>query len=660
MKDRSKENYSNYYTKIVRIGKGGFGEVWKAELKSDNPEKEIYALKFIDLKDIRQKLEQKLEMEEDPEEAIKKNVKDIKKEIDNMVLCSDENKNENSVKYYEYFESEDEFVIVMELCDDNLVKILKQNGKGFQSEDIKKMMIQLNKTFKIMRKHNIVHRDLKLENILVKYRNGEKSDFMVKLSDYGISKKVTDTTKCKTHAGTDLTMAPEILKGAGNQSIYDEKCDLWSIGVMLYQLFFREYPFKGLTEFALLNNIKSKKNNVINSTKNTGDKELDDLIKRLLIEDPRERIQWEEYFNHPFFKDKNISEIIIKILVTKKDKNGDEFKDIYFLENINYKRNGQTSTEEEKFKELNKNNTELYVNNTQTEFNKFFRPTREGEYTIKLIIKNKIKNCNNMFLNCRNITSINLSSFNSSEITDTSGMFRHCHHLKEIIFGGFNTEKVVNMKHMFAKCKELKKIVFPRTFITKNVTDMALMFFGCENLEELNVSFDTGNVTNMHGLFQDCFLLKKLNLSSFKTGKVKAMSQMFKNCSILKEIKIDLNNFNTINVTNMREMFKNCYSLEKFDCSKFNTENVEFMCEMFNRCEKLVSINLSSFNTKNLKNMNKMFNDCMTIKELDFSSFRDKGDLEKKDLFINCKNLKTIKAETIIKQNFENITFKKL
>ena len=67
MKDRSKENYNNYYTKIERIGRGGFGEVWKAELKSDNPEKEIYALKFIDLKDIRQKVGQNLEMEEDPE-----------------------------------------------------------------------------------------------------------------------------------------------------------------------------------------------------------------------------------------------------------------------------------------------------------------------------------------------------------------------------------------------------------------------------------------------------------------------------------------------------------------------------------------------------------------------------------------------------------------
>ena len=654
MENRSTEDYNNYYIKNDKIGKGGFGEIWKAELKSNDEKKEIRALKFINLKDIRQSMENNIEID-DPDEAMKTNIKNIKKEIENMILCSDKNKNENSVKYYEYFESEDEFVIVMELCDNNLSKILKKKKK-FSIDEIYNIMKQLNNTFKIMRKNNFVHRDLKLENILVKYQNGQESDFIVKLCDYGISKKVTDTKICKTHIGTIQTMAPEIIKGEGEDVQYDEKCDLWSIGIILYQLSFGVYPFRGVTETALLKNIHNNRNNVINNNKNTGDKELDDLIINLLKEEPKERITWENYFNHAFFKDKNISEIIIKILVKNEDKDKNGFKDIYFLENIN-----NENKMKEKFNELNKDNTELYINNIQMEFKKFFRPTEEGVYTIKLIIKNKIKSCNNMFYNCRNITSINLTSFKSSEITDTKGMFEKCYNLKEIIFGDFNTEKVINMENMFAKCKVLKKIVFPETFVTKKVTNMALMFFGCENLEELNVLvFDTRNATNMHGLFQDCFLLQKLNLSSFKTDKVTDMSQMFLRCCKLNEIKINPYKFNTIKVVNMSRMFSECSSLKDFKFSVLNTQNVEYMCEMFSKCENFESIDLSSFNTEKLENMNKMFNDCINLKRIDLSSFRDKGDLEKNDLFINCYNLREIKAEQVINKDFENITFKRL
>ena len=646
------EDYKKYYEKIEKIGKGGFGDVWKARLKSDK--KEIRALKFIDLNDIRLKIKKNIRIKE-PEKAMEKNIKYFRNEIKNMQLCSDNNRNENSVRYHEHFESKDEFVIVMELCDTDLVQILKQK-EGFSIIEILKIMNQLNNTFKIMRKNNIVHRDLKLENILVKYKNAQKSDFLVKLSDYGISKKVTDTTMCYTHAGTSIYMAPEIIKGGENEGekekniYYDEKCDLWSIGIMLYQMFFNDDPYKAENENALLKKIQLLKNKVINDKKNTGDRDLDNLIQNLLIEDPRERITWDAYFNHAFFKDEKNSEISIKILVTEKYKN----KKIYFLEN-------NANKDEEKFTELNNYNTEIYINNKiQKEFNKFFIPDKEGEYTIKLIIKNKITNCRSMFFNCENITSIDLSSFGSSKVTNTSEMFYKCFELREIIFGDFNTKNVINMERMFAKCKQLKKIDFPKSFVTENVTNMDLMFFGCETLEEINISFDTSKVTNMHGLFQECYLLKNLDLSSFKTDKVIDMSQMFLNCCNLTEIKIDPKNFNTTNVKNMSRMFSNCSSLQSFKFSGFRTDNVEFMCGMFNRCEKLENIDLSNFNTKKLKNMNYMFNDCINVRKIKLSSFTDKGDLEKKNLFTNCKNLKAVFAEQIVQKDFENIQFKKL
>ena len=92
-----------------------------------------------------------------------------------MKICSINNN--NSVKCYEYFNNKDNFVIIMELCDENLLQLLnkrlKNENKGFNSEEIYEIMNQLNNTFKIMKEKNIIHRDLKLENILIKYNNNK-------------------------------------------------------------------------------------------------------------------------------------------------------------------------------------------------------------------------------------------------------------------------------------------------------------------------------------------------------------------------------------------------------------------------------------------------------------------------------------------------------
>ena len=99
----------------------------------------------------------------------------------------------------------------------------------------------------------IIHRDLKLENILVKYLNEEKTKYIVKLGDYGISREFDNQkTNRFTSIGTPYTKAPEIMK---NEK-YNDKCDLWSLGVIIYILFFKKRPFQGDNEIALLNNIK--------------------------------------------------------------------------------------------------------------------------------------------------------------------------------------------------------------------------------------------------------------------------------------------------------------------------------------------------------------------------------------------------------------------
>ena len=271
------DDYQKYYEKMNIIGKGQFGIVYKGRNKKTQ---EIIAIKIMAI-----------------DEEDKDFMKNINNELKNMQICS--YKNINSVKIYEYYHYKDKLVIIMELCDESLQKKLDERKEGFTCEEIYNIMSQLNNTFKIMNEKKIIHRNIKLDNIVVKY-NEEKKDtninYIVKLTDYGISKQLINTIS-KTCVGTALTMAPEIFEGKGEKD-YDYKCDLWSIGIIIYQLFFKDYPYKGNTQLAIYNKIKNEGKTILKKTNN---KNLDNLIDSLLIKDPKVRINYEEYFEHPFF-----------------------------------------------------------------------------------------------------------------------------------------------------------------------------------------------------------------------------------------------------------------------------------------------------------------------------------------------------------------------
>ena len=212
------DNYENYYEIESVIGRGQYGKVYKGKNKKTD---EIRAIKVMEI--------------DNKDEDIF--MKHINNEIKNMKICS--NNNNNSVKLYECFrykdESVNEFVIIMELCDNSLQKILDKKKEGFKCEEIYNIMIQLNNTLRIMSKEKIIHRDIKLDNIVVKMNkenNDSNINYIVKLTDYGMSKQLINTIS-KTSVGTALTMAPEIFEGEGNKN-YDYKCDLWSIGIIIY------------------------------------------------------------------------------------------------------------------------------------------------------------------------------------------------------------------------------------------------------------------------------------------------------------------------------------------------------------------------------------------------------------------------------------------
>ena len=299
MFDRKDSDYKNYYDILELKGNGAFGHVYKATSKEIN--NDYRAIKVIDLDKIRESLLLEYGIE-GLEQQLNICIDGYIKEFENMYLCS--KNNNHSVKCYEYFLNKKYFAIVMELCDKNLSQLLTEKihntKEGFKADEIYDIMNQLNITFKIMKENKIIHRDLKLENILIKYNDNNIGHYIVKLADYGSSKRLNSLSRnyCISNVGTLIYMAPEIL----SQKEYNYKSDLWSIGIIIYRLKFGKSPFLGVTEQALINSIQNFNNKTLESF---GNKDLDDLIKHLLVKKPNDRYGWEEYLNHPFFKSKS-------------------------------------------------------------------------------------------------------------------------------------------------------------------------------------------------------------------------------------------------------------------------------------------------------------------------------------------------------------------
>ena len=123
---------------------------------------------------------------------------------------------------------------------------------------------------------------------------------------------------------------------------------------------------------------------------------------------------------------------------------------------------------------------------------------------IELIWKNKLTNCNSMFRGMRDITEIDLSQFDGSDVDNIKYMFYNCISLQSINLDNFNTGNVESMEYMFYNCIFLQSINLDN-FNTSNAENMEYMFYNCRSLTSLNVSnFDTSKVTTMARMFAYC------------------------------------------------------------------------------------------------------------------------------------------------------------
>ena len=271
---RKVNNIWDEYEKCEIIGTGGFSKVYRAKSNKTN--------KYVAIKEID-----------------KTRIKD--KNILNEIEIMKKLKSDNSLLLIDNIETEESYYLILELCYMSLEEYIKERKDNLSIEKTKEVLLEKNKCLKEMKEKNILHRDLKPSNILLSFNKSKINKISFKISDFGLS-KLLDENMSMSINGTPITMAPEVLKGE-NDLICD-KSDIWSLGIIIYYMLFKEYPYNGKNiHEQIISNKQLKK---------TNNEELNDLFKKMLIINVNERISWEKYFEHPFFNSKRLPKFNLK------------------------------------------------------------------------------------------------------------------------------------------------------------------------------------------------------------------------------------------------------------------------------------------------------------------------------------------------------------
>ena len=213
----------------------------------------------------------------------------------------------NILKIFEFYSNRESYSIVTELCSGGeLFQEIVDKGP-FDETYSAYIMYQIFSAINYCHKMNIIHRDLKPENILIVDR--DKNNYpRIKICDFGTSKMVEKGAVQKKLVGSSYYIAPEVLK-----KHYNEKCDIWSCGVILYILLSARPPFGGDSDSEIMERVAIGQYDIESKPFNKISKSAIDLIKKLLVMNVDKRISAEDALNHPWFKEKKAKELYNQI-----------------------------------------------------------------------------------------------------------------------------------------------------------------------------------------------------------------------------------------------------------------------------------------------------------------------------------------------------------
>ena len=272
------QNFGNpdkYYKKLRNLGSGSYGTVYLAKnILKDN----LVAIKVI--------------------EKIPANIIDdmeIKNEINILKSLS----HPNIVKIYEFFDTALNYYIVTEFCKKG--ELFEYINNEYSERQLAVLFYQVFSGLCYLHEKKILHRDLKLENLMIseieKDINTGEEYFWIKIIDFGTAKIFERKKKEKEIIGSSYYIAPEVLK-----KNYNEKCDTWSVGVILYMTLTGVPPFDGESDEDIITRIKIGKYNKTGKRFAEHSQEVKDLVNGLLERDSEKRFSAKEALEHPWFK----------------------------------------------------------------------------------------------------------------------------------------------------------------------------------------------------------------------------------------------------------------------------------------------------------------------------------------------------------------------
>jgi len=269
---RQEGNFSDRYKGVSLLGKGSFGRVVLCKERTTGGEA---AVKVMAKKSLKKKDDIKLLMRE----------VELLKSLDHP----------NIMKIFEFFEDDNHFYVVGEvyrggeLFDEIVLR------KKFTEADAKVIIRQILSGISYLHQLNISHRDMKPENILLE---SEHSIDALKIIDFGLSTvyEIKKNLSMKERTGTAYYVAPEVLKGA-----YNEKCDVWSIGVILYILLSGCPPFHGQKETEILRRVEQGRYTFRLPQFEKVSEQGKNMIRACLLFNPEQRLSAQELLRHDWF-----------------------------------------------------------------------------------------------------------------------------------------------------------------------------------------------------------------------------------------------------------------------------------------------------------------------------------------------------------------------
>ena len=266
---------SKKYKILDKLGSGSFGKVFLAQNK--------YTKEKVAMKEIKKANKDLLSDGEIKDEI------DILKSLDHPDI----------VRIIESFNTKDSYVLVTEYCEGG--ELYDQVRNQLSETQIAVIFKQLLSGLAYLHSHNIVHRDLKLENILIQEIEKSKTTgedlFNIKIIDFGTARIFDNKKKPQSIVGSSYYIAPEVL----NQK-YGKECDLWSVGVILYMFIVGHAPFDGCDDEEITGNIQKGIYKKDDKRWKKASKEVKDLIQKLLIYNPQKRLTALQALRHPWFK----------------------------------------------------------------------------------------------------------------------------------------------------------------------------------------------------------------------------------------------------------------------------------------------------------------------------------------------------------------------